>query len=759
MKKITYLNLLIVFIQKVCVCTSLSELFRPIVDTKCVNFKNQIEAKEHFVNSNNGRKTFSILFKNFKSFSDFHAECFEIKNFNVLSIILRPKYSYVLQNLNRNILLFNSQSKRLEIVLINIKGIGLKLNFYETEFDLKISLVFHLSSFYLYNNGFEIKECHENFTRSPFLTIFSVRFSYSIKYHEHICPKIFDKSQIELLYFEGISKTFLRMNKLGFVNCSVSQNTTFNIVNLQFYRFNLDSNLLNKHLYLNTKKLVLMGSLNKIEKSVLFQLENLELLRIELDNFFYFLSIDSVWLEYLISKEKSKLNILIENNNQYKFPDTDICLFRSFKKTIKINQYDISCTCTSIYLWTKSNSLIEKPYNCFLSINDCNFTQLFIACNKKIQKIYKKDLNEYYFKSEIISFISLMTFPLFCIMGIITNGLTIIVLGLKDESAIKIKKNKSIHLLNLMKINSIFNLIYCFIYLFHIANICILYNGIFCSAVKRTTFFQIIEKFLVEFIGNSIKTASNISIVLISKDRLDLLNGKNVTFKTYERVIQLSLILIISFVINVHSIFTIEINYIKFLFDNDYIDFPIKLTFKNIYHETFHIPIIGRNLADRNYDPIYFFLYLLKFISNDIFLFSANLIFDFILMVKLRKALNKKLKIISINKKKVNEQETFEQKITLTIILSNLVLLLLRLIELYISIFIFVNSFLKELCSKKNKICSNIYHLTDLAFLFSCSLYIVIFTILNNEFKQKLKKFYSIFRRKQKKISSININN
>ncbi|RNA42226.1 hypothetical protein BpHYR1_054261 [Brachionus plicatilis] len=81
----------------------------------------------------------------------------------------------------------------------------------------------------------------------------------------------------------------------------------------------------------------------------------------------------------------------------------------------------------------------------------------------------------------------------------------------------------------LIWLNSFLNFLFCFLYLFHLANVCITYTGIFCSAIQKSLFVQYYEKFVIEFLANTLKTSSNTINVFVSLNRLN---------KSYSKILE-----------------------------------------------------------------------------------------------------------------------------------------------------------------------------------------------------------------------------
>ncbi|RMZ97941.1 hypothetical protein BpHYR1_035547 [Brachionus plicatilis] len=276
----------------------------------------------------------------------------------------------------------------------------------------------------------------------------------------------------------------------------------------------------------------------------------------------------------------------------------------------------------------------------------------------------KKSITDFVYTTEFISFINLLFFPIFCIMGLTTNGVSILAL-IKNNKQNKLTKKSSIYL------------------------------------------------YMVEFVGNSIKTASNILNVLIAKNRFDLLRGEQNLPKSTDRFkhFLLSLgIFIVVLLINAESILTIEIN-----------------------------DMIKRSFFDfKQRDLVFFCLYLTRFILNDFLLYILIVVFDCLLLSKLKQAISHKKKICHGQINKISEKENFENRITYSVLFNCSILMVLRSFEFGVSLYVLLTY---QACDKVLKICSNISQLGNSFYLISCSLNLVTYALFNFEFLEKFQVF------------------
>ncbi|RNA25007.1 hypothetical protein BpHYR1_028980 [Brachionus plicatilis] len=328
----------------------------------------------------------------------------------------------------------------------------------------------------------------------------------------------------------------------------------------------------------------------------------------------------------------------------------------------------------------------SKNVEIYLRKIDCSCTVLWlISFNMAAQCDKFKYESDIQMEKSITDFVYTTEFITLCIFGLITNGLSMLAL-IKNNKQNKLTKKSSVYL------------------------------------------------YMVEFVGNSIKTASNILNVLIAKNRFDLLRGEQNLPKSTDKLknfFQSIEIFLVVILVNVESILTIEINNLIESFELDYADFPIKNTFKNIFKNSFNIPVIG-SLIDGGHREI---LYFCLFIFNDFLLYILIVVFDCLLLSKLKQAISHKKKICHGLKKKISEKENFENRITYSVLFNCSILMVLRSFEFGVSLYILLTD---EACDNKLKICSNISQLGNSFYLISCSLNLIFSLILKPDYTKLL---------------------
>ena len=157
--------------------------------------------------------------------------------------------------------------------------------------------------------------------------------------------------------------------------------------------------------------------------------------------------------------------------------------------------------------------------------------------------------------------------PIASFIGIILNSLIILVLLKKKKSIINPTNSltvqnltmKSIEtIFNYILLNSIINLIGCLLYGFKLISECIDFTGIYCSQMYFSKFGQKFFIYGINFIGQSLKTASllsNLSISLYSIIATMATIRHKQLLSNISMLILIPIIFILSFGLNVIKIF------------------------------------------------------------------------------------------------------------------------------------------------------------------------------------------------------------
>ena len=137
-----------------------------------------------------------------------------------------------------------------------------------------------MSIFEIYLNGELIKDCNFISFKDKFSilsTLDSIYFSQNI-YPPQICPYAFINSNIEQIFFNDITNTFLVKNRLNFINLNNSLNniemTKLKLLGLNIYYESLTRSLINPQLFKGLENLMILGNLVTIDTDIQSTLVN-----------------------------------------------------------------------------------------------------------------------------------------------------------------------------------------------------------------------------------------------------------------------------------------------------------------------------------------------------------------------------------------------------------------------------------------------------------------------------------------------------
>jgi hypothetical protein len=225
--------------------------------------------------------------------------------------------------------------------------------------------------------------------------------------------------------------------------------------------------------------------------------------------------------------------------------------------------------------------------------------------------------------------------PIFCFIGIIHNGLTILVITNKS-------KKKEFHELMYKHIiiNAVFNIIYCLIMIFKLINTCIFYGpSVFCSSVYQEIWAQNLKIVLIHFLGNAAKFCSNFSYLIFSASRLLLIETqkeRNRIEKSRKKIffLYILLLILISLILSLFKLFQYEN---KFSYKNANKEFPYEKRDEHYCNDESH-----------KYECKLFNAFKIASRSlNDVLFVILNSLIDLILLVKFKHYMDGKLRQIS----------------------------------------------------------------------------------------------------------------
>ena len=509
----------------------------------------------------------------------------------------------------------------------------------------------------------------------------------------------------------------------------------------------------------------------------------------------------------------------------YDYPNEDFCLFYKFPieklivpfiKPVRLYESLKNCSCTIIWLLRYSKKfenftdkyfiyenfydytistnfdteyirdvdtmLLLSRFNLYNNLNLCNMNDTFIDflnCNftKRIQDCQNFDkhsisdtsnfnmieINE--FLMSLKYYFSIILFPLFSFLSLITNALGVLVMS-------KLKSTDSMY--KYIRLNFLFNATYCFIMIFRLIAECLDINSIYCSNIFNTKIVQYFKIYFILYLGTVFKLLSNITFLSSTITRYIKITNKKNKFDFLNKISTrkyLIFIVCFSFMFNLNILFQYKLN-----IDDTKKLYPIYDIKPNLHHG-----LIA-------YDLIVFNIY--NFLENCtvyiVFLFP-NFIIDIYLYHFLRKSsdsmrkwdhlennenISKKCDIISLmikflrefkfKKEEENKKQKFnapEKKITYMILLNGLDFLVLRLPEICVFIYTYYYSHIKQntvqsifilntnsvLCNYSPIfLCDTLINIVEIFFVISLFSQCLIYYFLNKNIKEAFYKYFNI---------------
>ena len=583
-----------------------------------------------------------------------------------------------------------------------------------SNYALMIELGISLSKFDIYSNRtlVDYSQCDPlayNNTNRFFNSFFSILFE-SVVYPKTWCPYFFLDSKIAKLEFKSVTNSFINMNRLHFWSVDTRTSHVFakflKWLSFDVFYETLNRDIFNYNLFKNVYSVAVFGVLNGVEASLFQETTQMRYLDFNIHNFKEFFHRDIAWmahLNYYVNVDifnasdiaahiGLRLRLRFQNRKNkysfqsvYEYPDEDFCRFYDFPHNrlvypIIVPGLRLNCTCTlywlqwfyrhyRMYLNFKSeyslnyqamplSALTETFYFCDSTFEayKCDFDKKFEACNLT-ETSAPKQTSHFYNDVDVFYLIKWFQFilltilqPMFCLLGIGNNLITIVVIRNKKKAK-DFKKPMYKHI----QINATFNVIYCLIMTLKLVNTCIFFgSGIFCSSVYQAKSSQYFKIVVVHFLGNAIKMSSNFSYLSFSLSRLLLITKhkndqatENASNKHY--VVYFVSTLTMSCVLSTFRLFQYRINYAL----DTLKDFPYELReeyFCNLKLANSHCKLFKAfKIANRG--------------LNDVLCVLLNILIDLTLIRKFKKYLDTKKvhsvgadhhKLIEQSKKNVN---------------------------------------------------------------------------------------------------------
>lgn len=520
-----------------------------------------------------------------------------------------------------------------------------------------------------------------------------------------------------------LNKNSLSFLKLNATEYSKENNIVIKNLVLSLKYEALTARIMDKYAFRNVFELRITGFLNGIQTDLFSYFIALKNIDLRVDNFKDFFHKGNKWMIYLNSKWKIKnmdnynefvtyrknfLTIRFEYrkvltliNQIYEYPNEDFCLFHHFPHDqinlpMIVPGKRIECSCTLLYLiqyyeyyininYTANTSIYQDSYyygnledtdasytilychdkHLEHKLKDCNFDTRIKFCKKDDFLIdsYDSSFNlnnniDLLFLFKWLQFVfSIVLQPILSTLGIINNLLTILVIKNKTK-----RKNFKDPMYTHIFINSIFNILYCFITEFKLINECLFFtSSVFCSSVYQTEPAQYFKIIFIEYLGNVFKYCKNVSFISFCLSRYILSLNKTKGFYGYFKKINLKLyvflLVVVSALLSIYKLFeykVVESHDPEFNFPNE--------TFNNT----------SCNLNYYSSCRLFIIIKLINTFLNDILTFILVLIIDILLINDYGKYLNGKKKINGNKGQNDEEYKIKKKKITRMVIINGL---------------------------------------------------------------------------------------
>ncbi|CAF1000702.1 unnamed protein product [Brachionus calyciflorus] len=730
----------------------------------------------------------NYYFNGFNSFEDLHFECLDFRHEIVSNLYLKPNFDPILNNsLNLNKIEFNDYRDicffcRLKIFFTFLKSIDLNTvwlfeNIYHKQDNIDISI----------HDSFlkTIGKCIWNNERNGlFHNVSSLNFAHTVKYST-IDSCLFKNSSIYSINFYGLAQNFIKNNVIKFQEENQNQFKLFSCVKmvyLKYFKGFLDNQTLNPFVEC-LKSISFKGVLNGIKPNTFNGFKKIQEILFDVENLEDFL-LDYSWASSLNSDFSIDLYNLTQINlfsnrvitirflldiflNELK--DQNFCFYQKFPHSKLIfpifRKISEKCSCSLIWLvkynyhffpnqryyyWEVCSSNYSDLKN---QIEKCDFPKRIFNCNKSNYNKHNTSLTilETYYKFQFLYFLIVIFTFVFGFLGLVSNLINILVTFGSTSSFKNLQNGKVIdcEMLKLMGINSIFNVFYNLIRFFHLMNVCIAQNSLFCSFISRTIFIQYFNIYIVDFIGNIFKIFSNMSLIAISLNRLFLLKGKrnfNIS-KLFVFIFGLLCVSILGFENILQNKITQNLYQLDDL-DNYYVNYPNKNTYLLEYFLNFK----PANFYQKKLSILMFIIYLGNFVLNNFVFLIIFVLIEILTIVQLKLILEKKLKTQGLDsnssKNKYLKLKNIYHVSLYAILINTSCSILFKGIDFAISTFISINRFKnsnKDLFSFYNKIFGILEESNDLLFMISTSYLTIIYYFLNQKFRSN---FSSLFKKK-----------
>jgi hypothetical protein len=665
-----------------------------------------------------------------------------------------------------------------------------------TQAPLTLTITRSLLRFYLKEKPLIESACERGITYanvSIFLFFQRITVNNDVRYYadEPLCPYVFSNTtQFELaLLGQVTSITYNNVLRFKDYNTSDSKsiNSNADYFTLGGYNYRLDTGIFHPLVFELVEHVCFQNTIGYLQNDLFKHFPFLYTITFEMENagnFYHKYGIE--WMLYL--QNTSLVNMTEFNDTSldlyksiYKYPDSDFCLFAKFPFQNSIFLFPDcdalnACTVTLKFL-ARSNNYSYDPYGISCSIYDiCNSSQTEISDSTVASKLALCNLSNYsksdtiypdYYENRLLSvfIINLLPFifiPCSCVIGFFLNLLVIHTINKNKAKELKEDMYKY------MKVNAIFNCIYCFIFLFYPINNCLEYyvSEFFCSSIYSTQFAQYFKIVVMTYFGEVFKMCANISYIMMTLNRY-LLVGKDhahwlVAIAKVEIKILISGTFIFSALINIGHGFEYQIKN-PFLIPshagyNDYSDSHNR-RFLNLninVNKTYVAQYPTVNIATS-----YFVYSIGYFVVNFGFFFVINTLIEVQIVRRMHKELEEKRERVarmkinkftsissttstdSSNASAEAEDEKKERRVIIMVVVNSLLNFILRFPDFFIFLEENSNSWMAHLDNMLPGFPALLLHISYLSYILTFSFNVFVFYKFNSKFKEA---FVNLFK-------------